>query len=47
MYLMFVGVGDLSYANCLRNDMLNYLCFIKKARVKDMIYEMKCILFKV
>jgi hypothetical protein len=40
-----IKFGDLSYANCLRNDMLNYSCFIKKACVKCMIHEMKCILF--
>jgi hypothetical protein len=36
---------DLNYANCLRNDMLNYLCFIRKVCVKGMIHEMNCILF--
>jgi hypothetical protein len=34
MYLMPATVRDFSYANCLRNDMLNCLCFIKKAYVK-------------
>jgi hypothetical protein len=45
MYLMLAAVGDLSYANCLRNDMLNCLCFIKKTCVKGMIHKIKCILF--
>lgn len=36
-------MGDLSYANCLRNDTLNCLYFIKKTCSKSMIYEMKCI----
>jgi hypothetical protein len=40
-----IKFGDLSYANYLRNDMLNCSCFIKKACVKSMIHEMKCILF--
>jgi hypothetical protein len=45
LYLMPAAIGDLSYANCLRNDMLNCLCFIKKACIKGMIHEMKCRLF--
>jgi hypothetical protein len=45
MYLMFAAVRDLNYVNCLINDMLNCLCFIKKTCVKGMIHEMKCILF--
>jgi hypothetical protein len=36
-------MGDLSYANCLRNDMLNCLYFIKKTCVINMIHEMKFI----
>jgi hypothetical protein len=43
MYLMHAVVRDLSYANCLKNDMLNCLYFIKKACVISMIHEMKCI----
>jgi len=43
MYLMLDAVGDLSYTNCLRNDILNCLYFIKKACVKSMIHEIKCI----
>jgi hypothetical protein len=34
---------DLSYANCLRNDMLNCLYFIKKACVISMFHEIKFI----
>jgi len=40
-----IKFGDLSYANRLRNGMLNWSSFIKKACVKGIICEMKCILF--
>jgi hypothetical protein len=36
-------MGDLSYANCLKNVMLNCLYFIQKAHVISMIHEMKFI----
>jgi uncharacterized protein Usg len=39
-----IKFGDLYYANCLRNDMLNCSCFIKKASVKGMIHEMYIVL---
>jgi hypothetical protein len=37
-------MGDLSYVNCLKNDMLNCLYFIKKAYVISMIHEMKLLI---
>jgi hypothetical protein len=40
MYLMPAAVGDLSYANCLGNDILNCLCFMKKACIKGMIMKL-------
>jgi hypothetical protein len=41
--LDWVYVGDSCYENCLRNDMLNCLCFIREHVLKhDSWYEMYC-----